>query len=109
MHIHLTALVLPSLSYSAAENLLLGHPNSRSSTKYAVISAAEPDKASNHPNEPVELGRLTWEELYQEVGRAAQALKKLNVKPGDSVVTFGASNPEMVVVYMATMAGARKL
>lgn len=86
--------------------MLLSHPNARSKTRHAVISTAEPDRNSSNPKEPVELGRLTWEELYQEVGRAAQAMRELGVKPNDSVVTFGASNCEMVIVYLATMAGA---
>lgn len=83
--------------------MLLSHPNARSKTRHAVISTVEPDRESAQPNEPVELGRLTWEELYQEVGRAAHAMKELGVKPNDSVVTFGASNCEMVIVYLATM------
>lgn len=85
--------------------MLLSHPNARSKTRYAVISTVEPDRTSANPREPVELGRLTWEELYQEVGRAAQAMRELGVKPNDSVVTFGASNCEMVIVYLATMTG----
>lgn len=85
--------------------MLLSHPNARSKTRTAVISTVEPDTKSANPREPVELGRLTWEELYQEVGRAVHAMRELGVKPNDSVVTFGASNCEMVIVYLATMAG----
>lgn len=85
--------------------MLLSHPNARSKTRHAVISTVEPDRNSENPDEPVELGRLTWEELYQEVGRAAHAMRELGVKPNDSVVTFGASNCEMVIVYLATMTG----
>lgn len=90
------------MSYSVAENILLSHKSARSKSKTAVISTVEPDKSVN-PTEPVELGRLTWDELYNEVGRAAHALKKLGVKPGESVVTFGASSCEMVIVYLATI------
>ncbi|KAH8915124.1 acetyl-CoA synthetase-like protein, partial [Atractiella rhizophila] len=94
----------PGASFNFSENLLLSHPNARSPTATAVIGTVEPDPSSSSPHEPVETGRVSWAELYDQVGRAVVALRKLGVKPGDSVVTFGASNVEMVVVYLAVIA-----
>lgn len=86
--------------------MLLGHPNARSKTANAVIASVEPDPTSSNPQEPVEIGRLTYAELYTEVNKAAHALLKLGVKPGESVVTFAANSCEMVIVFLATVAGA---
>ncbi|KAM0748426.1 acetyl-CoA synthetase-like protein [Meredithblackwellia eburnea MCA 4105] len=93
----------PGSQINVAENLLLAHPNALSKTAHAVISTVEPDPTSANPTEPVEIGRLTYFHLYHEVRKAVHALKKLGVKPGDSVVTFAASNCEMIIIYLAVV------
>lgn len=75
-----------------------------SKTKFAMIATVEPDPKSGNLREPVEIGRITYFDLYHEVRRAAHALRKLGVKPGDSVVTFAATSCEMLIVFMATIA-----
>lgn len=87
-----------------AENLLLGHKNALSKTAYAMIASVEADPNSSQPKEPVETRKITYYELYHEVNRASHALKKMGIKPGDSVVSFAATNCEMLIVFMATVA-----
>lgn len=89
---------------SVAENFLLGHKSSMSKTKYAMIATVEGDPKAGSSKEPVETRRITYYELYHEVRRAAHALKKMGVQPGESVVSFAATNCEMLVIFMATIA-----
>jgi acyl-coenzyme A synthetase/AMP-(fatty) acid ligase len=75
-----------------AENMLLAHMNRRSTTQRAVI-------ACNEAGFDV---ILTYEELYQQVRKAAHALRKLGVKEGDRVAAFAPNNAEAVVMLLAT-------
>lgn len=76
-----------------------------SKTKLAMVASVEPDPASSQPHEPVEIGRITYHDLYREVGRAVQALKQMGVKEGDSVVAFAATSVEVLIAFLATLAG----
>ncbi|MBF0412483.1 MAG: acetoacetate--CoA ligase [Desulfamplus sp.] len=44
---------------------------------------------------------LTYNELYNEVSRVAQALKKHGIKPGDRVVGFVPNMPESIIAMLA--------
>jgi acetoacetyl-CoA synthetase len=46
--------------------------------------------------------RLSWDELTDQVARAAQALKKAGVKQGDRVVAYMPNMPETIVALLAT-------
>ncbi|KAI5479974.1 hypothetical protein MNV49_002264 [Pseudohyphozyma bogoriensis] len=87
----------PQAKLNYAENVLLGHANARSNN-LAVVSTTEPLGNATHPTL---IGSLTWAQLYDEVRRAAQALRKLGVQPGDRVASFSASNAEVVVGFLA--------
>jgi acyl-coenzyme A synthetase/AMP-(fatty) acid ligase len=75
-----------------AENMLLAHLNRRSTTQRAVI-------ACNEAGFDV---ILTYEELYQQVRKAAHALRKLGIKEGDRVAAFAPNNAEAIVMLLAT-------
>ncbi|BEI95588.1 hypothetical protein CcaverHIS631_0105370 [Cutaneotrichosporon cavernicola] len=93
----------PTARINVAENLLLAHKSALSKTKYAMIATVEGDPASGS-KEPKETRRISYYELYHEVRKASHALRKMGVKPGESVVSFAATNCEMLVVFMAAVA-----
>ena len=80
---------------------LLGHPNARSTTKLALVSATEPDESSD---QPVVFATLTYSELYDMVNLVANTLIKLGIKPGDRVASFSVSNQETIVAVLAAIA-----
>lgn len=82
------------------QNVLLGHPNARSTTALAVISTAEP-LGNADSDRPSVIGTLTWAELYDAVRIAAHALRTLGVVTGDRVASYSASNAEIVVANLA--------
>ncbi|KAK4705439.1 hypothetical protein P7C70_g769, partial [Phenoliferia sp. Uapishka_3] len=105
-----------------AENILLAHPNARSS-KEALVSVIEPEGTPGSPAylESTFLRSLSWEELYQvsysnvvltivliplfqtkEVNAVSQTLKELGVGVGDRVVAFAPSNAEAIIACLAT-------
>lgn len=94
---------------SVAENMLLGHKSALSKTKYAMIATVEGDPKTGNSSEPVETRRITYYELYHEVRKAAHALLKMGVQPGESVVSFAATNCEMLIVFLATVASEYNL
>jgi acetyl-CoA synthetase len=54
------------------------------------------------PNDPEEQSRtLTYSELYREVNRFANTLKKLNVKKGDRVAIYMPMIPELTIAMLA--------
>lgn len=74
-----------------------------------MIATVEGDPKSANPKEPVETRRITYYELYHEVRKAAHVLKKMGVQPGESVVSFAATNCEMLIIFMATVASELSL
>lgn len=54
---------------------------------------------SNFPDEPNRV--YTYRELYQEVNKLANALKKLNVKKGDRVAIYMPMVPELTIAMLA--------
>ncbi|WOO79169.1 Acetoacetyl-CoA synthetase [Vanrija pseudolonga] len=92
----------PNARINVAENLLLGHKSALSKTKFAMIATVEPDPNSD-ASEPVETRRITYYELYDQVRRAAHALKLLGVGPGDSVASYAATSCEMLIIFYATL------
>jgi acyl-coenzyme A synthetase/AMP-(fatty) acid ligase len=83
--------------------MLLSHESAMSKTTSAMIATVEADPFSAQPTQPFETRRISYFELYTEVNRCAQALRKLGVKPGDSVGSFAATNCEMLTVFLATV------
>lgn len=67
-----------------------------------MIATVEPDPNSD-ASEPVETRRITYYELYDQVRRAAHALKLLGVGPGDSVASYAATSCEMLIIFYATL------
>ena len=87
---------------------MLSHPNARSTRRDAIVSLIEPDP-SLELNSPAwlassHLHSLSFEELYQQVGKCIAFLKELGVQQGDRVVAFSPSNSECVVLCLATAA-----
>ena len=81
-----------------AENMLLSHKHARSKTQLAVVSCIEPspslgEKASRQQRlDSGFIRKLTFDELYLEVARAASGLRKLGVGPGDKVAALTPNN-----------------
>jgi acetoacetyl-CoA synthetase len=87
------------------ENMLLSHDNARTNNR-ALVSLIEPDPSLKPGTrayiESTFLRELSFEELYQEVNKAATALRALGVKPGDRVATFAPANAEATILLLAT-------
>lgn len=47
--------------------------------------------------------QLTWEELFAEINRTANAFKKLGVEPGDSIALLCRNHRHMVIAMVALM------
>src|SRR6478735_8707940 len=65
------------------------------------------DKPANgvavlHASELRELGELRWDELRDQVARAAAGLRELGVERGDRVVAYMPNVPETLVAFLAT-------
>lgn len=90
-------LVNAHLNY--AENLLLSHPNARSTTANAIISVVEPDSTGNLTS--TLLRKLTYEDLYVAVRRMSRYLTGVGVKAGDCVVAFSPNNAEAAIAALA--------
>ena len=91
--------LMPTARLNLAENMLLAHPSARSKTKLAVIGLTEPPP--DRPREPTFLRQLTFDALYDEVRRAAHALRQLGVKPGTCVGAYIPNCVEALVVMLA--------
>ncbi|PKN26585.1 MAG: acetate--CoA ligase [Deltaproteobacteria bacterium HGW-Deltaproteobacteria-22] len=52
-------------------------------------------------NEPSEIRKLTYRDLYQEVCRAANVLKQYGVKKGDTVAIYMPMIPELAITMLA--------
>lgn len=76
-----------------SENMLLAHPNARSVTKKAIISTSELDFVNIY----------TYEELYQNVRLAMEALRKLGVREGDRIAAFAPNNAEVLILLLAAI------
>lgn len=85
---------LPRAKVNFAENILRSHVNAKNQDRIAIHSVIEGQI----------LRSLTWAQLDDEVVRAASALKKLGVRPGDRVAAYTANNAEAVVTLLATTA-----
>jgi acetoacetyl-CoA synthetase len=60
------------------------------------------DVAVHHASELRELTELTWDELRDQVARAAAGLRELGVGRGDRVVAYMPNIPETLVAFLAT-------
>jgi acetoacetyl-CoA synthetase len=60
------------------------------------------DVAVHHASELRELTELTWDELRDQVSRAAAGLRELGVGRGDRVVAYMPNIPETLVAFLAT-------
>ncbi|KAM0747700.1 acetyl-coenzyme A synthetase [Meredithblackwellia eburnea MCA 4105] len=89
------------------ENMLLSHSNARSNFP-AVTAVTEPDPKLSHGTKEYLQSTFsksyTFAELYNEVHRAAEALRSMGVTPGDRVATYAPSNAEAIVLLLATAA-----
>lgn len=79
--------------------MLLGHENSRSTKKVAIVALTEPRgtpdnskslESSDDSNTHVR--SLTYEDLYIEVAQAASALRSAGIGPGDRVAAITPNN-----------------
>ena len=80
-----------------AENMLLSHIHARSKKQLAVIACVEPGRYATKKQrlESSHIRSLTFDELYLEVAKAANGLKKLGVGPGDRVAALTPNNAGM--------------
>jgi acetyl-CoA synthetase len=76
---------------NAAYNCLDRHLDGPRRTKRALVWEGEPGDERSY----------TYEELHREVGRAANALKKLGVKRGDRVAIYLPMIPEAAIAMLA--------
>jgi acetyl-CoA synthetase len=76
---------------NAAYNCLDRHLDGPNRTKRALVWEGEPG----------DVRTFTYEELHREVGRAANALKKLGVKRGDRVAIYLPMIPEAAISMLA--------
>ncbi len=74
-------------------NCLDRHANSDKKNNIAII----------WENENGDIRKINYEELYKEVNKFANALKKLGVKKGDRVGIYMPMIPEVVVAFLGTM------
>src|SRR5262245_47063999 len=67
-----------------------------------VLGAARPgEPAIIARSQPRDDGTVTWDELADQVARAAAGLRRLGVGPGDRVVAYMPNIPETVVAFLA--------
>ncbi len=74
-------------------NVLDRHAKSKKKNNIAII----------WENEKGDSRKLTYEELYKEVNKFANALKSLNVQKGDRVGIYMPMVPEIVIGFLAVM------
>ena len=77
-------------------------PGARLNYAEHVFSRARgAESAIVHRSETREEGTLSWDELREQVARAAGGLRALGVGPGDRVVAYLPNVPETVVAFLA--------
>jgi acetyl-CoA synthetase len=68
-----------------------------------AISAKKNNNAIIWENEQGDNRKLTYEQLYKEVNKFANALKKLGIKKGDRIGIYMPMAPEIVIGFLAAM------
>jgi acetoacetyl-CoA synthetase len=91
---------VPRARLNYAENVLFGHPNAMSDCKLAIVDAFEPASSDATPIKR----SLTFKSLTHEVNILSNAMRKLNVKPGDRIAAYSANNAETVISVLAATA-----
>lgn len=91
---------VPRARLNYAENVLFGHPNAMSDCKLAIVDAFEPASPDATPIKR----SLTFKSLTHEVNILSNAMRKLNVKPGDRIAAYSANNAETVISVLAATA-----
>ena len=78
-------------------------PGARLNYAEHVFAMARPGEAAIvHASESQSLAELSWDELRDQVARAAAGLRRLGVGKGDRVAAYMPNVPETVVAFLAT-------